>query len=401
MDKCKKHPQYSGVAVPRANCRKCREIYIERNWERFTVPTLAQKMSLAESTIKGYMRRLGLEHTAPPQVAVEHQRELAKVKDDVKKLRKQNKILHDRSDMLERELESVLDMTETTSSYEIKSRDGGRAEAAAVIVASDWHIEEIVKSEQVSGMNEFNSHVANNRVRRFFSHAVKLLRKERQATKIDKVIFALLGDFISGNIHADLAETNRLLPTEAIIEVHNHLSSGIRYLLRNGEIEELVIVCHSGNHGRFTSRQRVSAEAGNSLEHYMFFSLKQEFADDDRVTFVIPEGYMSYIDVMGYVIRFHHGHAIRYRGGVGGLTIPANKAIAKWDKARRADLTVFGHFHQFFDAGDFICNGSLIGYNAYALSIKASYEPARQAFFLVDKDDGKTIVAPIILEHDK
>lgn len=401
MTECKKHPQYSGVAVPRANCRKCREIYIERNWERFTVPTLAQKMSLAESTIKGYLGRLGLEHTAPPQVAVEHQREISKIKGDLKKLRKENRILQSRSQNLERELESVLDMTEGTSSYKIEEKPGGENEAVAVVVASDWHIEEVVKAAQVSGLNEFNEQVCANRVRRFFTHTVKLLRKERKATTINKMVLALLGDFISGNIHEDLAETNRLLPTMAIMEAHNHISSGIRYLLKKGELDELTIVCHSGNHGRFTRRQRVSAEAGNSLERYMFFSLRKEFEDDDRVTFIIPEGYMSYIEVLGYTIRFHHGHAIRYRGGVGGLTIPANKAIAQWDKSRQAYLTVFGHFHQFFDSGDFICNGSLIGYNAYALSIKASYEPARQAFFLIDKDDGKTIVAPIILEHDK
>jgi len=53
--------------------------------------------------------------------------------------------------------------------------------------------------------------------------------------------------------------------------------------------------------------------------------------------------------------------------------------------------------HQFKDGGNFICNGSLIGYNAFALSIKADYEKPKQAFFLVDKKRGKSIVAPIWL----
>ena len=42
-------------------------------------------------------------------------------------------------------------------------------------------------------------------------------------------------------------------------------------------------------------------------------------------------------------------------------------------------------------------NGSLIGYNAYAMSIKADYEKPSQTFFLIHPRYGKTIVAPIEL----
>jgi len=84
---------------------------------------------------------------------------------------------------------------------------------------------------------------------------------------------------------------------------------------------------------------------------------------------------------------------------VGGIYIPTNKAIAQWNKGVRADLDVFGHFHQFIDAGNFVANGSLIGYNAYALRIKADYEPPKQAFFLVNKRfNSKSIVTPIFVE---
>ena len=100
------------------------------------------------------------------------------------------------------------------------------------------------------------------------------------------------------------------------------------------------------------------------------------------------------------MLRFHHGHGMKYGGGVGGIYIPINKAIAQWNKALRADLDVFGHWHQFRDGGNFICNGSIIGYNAYALRIKADYEEPKQAFFLMDKNRGKTIVAPIFVDRN-
>ena len=40
-------------------------------------------------------------------------------------------------------------------------------------------------------------------------------------------------------------------------------------------------------------------------------------------------------------------------------------------------------------------NGSPIGYNALALSVKARFEPPKQGFVMIDEEHGKTIVAPM------
>jgi hypothetical protein len=91
---------------------------------------------------------------------------------------------------------------------------------------------------------------------------------------------------------------------------------------------------------------------------------------------------------------------VNYGGGVGGLTIPLNKAIAQWDRAMKADLTLVHHFHQRFDGGHFLVNGSLIGYNTYAQAIKAAFEEAQQQFFLIHARGGgqKSGVFPIWLD---
>jgi hypothetical protein len=133
----------------------------------------------------------------------------------------------------------------------------------------------------------------------------------------------------------------------------------------------------------------------------MYHSLKQQFADEPRVEFIVSDGYHTYVKVFDTTLRFHHGHSVKYGGGVGGITIPLNKSIAQWNKGRKADIDILGHFHTFVDGGNFVVNGSLIGYSAYSLSIKASPEPPVQAFFLIDSQIGKTIVAPIILTQDR
>ena len=112
---------------------------------------------------------------------------------------------------------------------------------------------------------------------------------------------------------------------------------------------------------------------------------------------------MNIVEIDGFRIRFHHGHAVQYGGGIGGITIPVNKAIASWDRIQAADLTVFGHWHQFqwLRASKYVANGSLIGHSAYATRIKASYEPPCQAMIVIDHGRREvTRAMPIFCDRD-
>jgi hypothetical protein len=304
---------------------------------------------------------------------------------------------------LEEELHTLAGYHELTvqASDILPKLSAGTSESAAVVVWSDHHCEEEVTPGQCSGKNEFNLDIYERRFSQLVHGTLAWLNIEQTKTSIKTLVIALLGDYFSNNIHEDLAEANLLPPMDAVYFAQTHLIGGINYILEHTpEDLELLIVCHSGNHARTTKKQRIATEAGNSLEHYMFYIMRDHYKGNSRVKFQIAEGYLSYSTFFGgYTIRWHHGHQIKYQGGVGGITIPVNKAIAQWNKARRADLDVFGHWHTKFDGGNFICNGSLIGYNAFAVAIKASYEKPSQTFFLVNKKFmEKTMTAPIYLE---
>ena len=152
-----------------------------------------------------------------------------------------------------------------------------------------------------------------------------------------------------------------------------------------------------------TKKVHISTEGGNSLEKYMYRNLAEYFSNEPRVKFLISDGGISYMKVFDKTIRFMHGHSFRFNGGVGGLTIPVRKGIAQLNKAKWADLTILGHFHQMVVMEDFIVNGSLIGWNAYAEFIKADFEPPRQVFFILHKHGGgtKTLISPIWLDYKK
>jgi len=273
-----------------------------------------------------------------------------------------------------------------------------KSQVTAVVVASDWHWAESVHSEHVNGLNEFNLDIAKSRAEKFFQNTVRLCSLVEKDSHLDTLVLALLGDFINGQLREEAMENNSLRPMDEMVEAWKVLAGGIKYILDNTRLN-LVIPCHSGNHARVTRKIHWSTEAGNSLEYAMYHVLASEFKGNNRVKFIIPKSYHSYLDINGFVIRFHHGHAIKYGGGIGGLFIPTFKAISQWQKGRHADLDVFGHFHQSKDGGNFICNGSLIGFNEYAISIKADYEKPRQTFFLVDhKRKEKTITTSVFLD---
>lgn len=348
-----------------------------------------------------------VKETEPPEPEITPE---SKVDLELEKLREKRegrestiKILQQRVLQLEEENEAFLGLQDVQPDVMdiLPKVASGQSESALVIPWSDWHIEETVLPEQVSSKNEYSLEIMDIRFRKLLHGTMAWWKIVSRDTSIKTIVLALLGDFITGSIHDDLAEGNALAPADAIHKAYSLIVSGLKFLLENTPKDvQFVIPCHSGNHGRMTKEQRIATEAGNSLEYFMYLMLRDYFQDEKRITFIVQPGYHSYVRFFegAYEIRFHHGHQINYQGGVGGITIPVNKAIAQWNKARTVNLDVFGHFHTKFDGGNFVTNGSMIGYNAYAVSIKASFEKPEQQLFLVNREYGeKTAVMPIFL----
>jgi hypothetical protein len=117
----------------------------------------------------------------------------------------------------------------------------------------------------------------------------------------------------------------------------------------------------------------------------MYLALAKYLRDEPRVKFIISESYHTWVTIQGRPVRFHHGDGMQYHGGVGGLYIPVNKAIAAWNKTQVASFDFFGHFHTWCHDNLWASNGSLVGYNAYALANKIPYQPPWQTFAVFDK----------------
>jgi hypothetical protein len=279
----------------------------------------------------------------------------------------------------------------------IKPREisSGAREATWVALASDWHIEETVDPKKVNGVNSYNLSIARHRVERYFSGLSWLVNYHSDNFKLRDGLLWLGGDLISGHLREENLEENGCAPVVAIARLHEWISQGIRHVLKTTATDKLKIVCNSGNHGRLTEKVRPSTREENSLEWLLYHFLSREFTEEPRVEFNLPHGAHTYAQVYEKIIRFHHGDDAKYGGGVGGVMIPIYKAMDRWETVRHADLTCLGHFHQYHDLSSLVINGSLIGYNPYALKIGARYEEPKQAFFLVDSKRGKTFPADV------
>jgi hypothetical protein len=316
-------------------------------------------------------------------------------------LRREHRALLDENERLKRERDAYLRLgSPEILVYGQAKQD--RSDSVACATLSDWHVDEPVEAGPVHGLNEFSPDIARERAEHCFRNLLALAHMLGRDTKIRTLHLSLLGDFISGWIHEELLANTAMAPGDAMAFVEGLLASGIEFLLRESDFQ-VEADCIPGNHGRMTKQVHLGDPTGTSLETYMYRALANRFHGNPRVTLRVSGQAMVYRHFYErFKMRLIHGYEVKYGGGVGGLTIPLRKALAQWNNPIRADLTVLGHFHQLFDGGDFIVNGSLIGYNTFAQAIKASaIEEPRQAFWLVHARKGgqKSVTAPIWLDQ--
>jgi hypothetical protein len=329
--------------------------------------------------------------------------QVARLQSDIAGIRGRYKAALAALDESNRRCDTLAGLSGIIAAKTFKPRPARRSgnQATAIVVLSDWHVEETVTREQTAGANEYSLAIADRRIEELAERLATLIEHERRLVRIDRIVVAALGDFISGHIHDELVETTMgVAPMQAMRWAAGRLRSVIDLLASMAR--EVVVVTQPGNHGRSTEKIRMSTEHRHSYEHNAYLMMAAA-ETQKNVRWEIAEGYLGYLDLDGFVVRYHHGHSIgRYQGGIGGITIPANKAIAAWNRGRRADLDIFGHWHQFgWLRGRYVSNGSLIGMSAFALRIRADAEAPCQSLVIVDHGRNEcTKAMPVWADRD-
>lgn len=273
----------------------------------------------------------------------------------------------------------------------------GKSESMLVGLAADWHVFETVRPAEVSGLNEYTPGIASASAKEFFRGFVKWLQIHRGGTIVNTGVLAFLGDLMSGHLWPDQVESNAGSPLEEALFVADAVISGIDYVLAESYLKEIVICAIDGNHSRITGKERrVTNRVKHSLEWLLFQFVRRHYdlKGEKRIRWHISDGIHLYLPIDyagGKTLRFTHGdEGLNYQGGVGGLAVPAQRAIKQWDIARKADLTIFGHWHTTEHPRAYVAVGSALGYSPLSLRYRTEYEPPMQALLLFEKTRWET-----------
>lgn len=315
------------------------------------------------------------------------ERKLAARDAEVKALKSDAKRLVRRNADLTAALDQVAALQETERVVSRPLRRQQKSDehhAIAIINWSDWHVAEKVDKNKTHGKNKFNPEVCRDRVAALARNTVKMIRYMRTHVRLEECVIQLGGDFVTGYLHPELAETNCMGTMEEAYFAQQLLESALHEVLTHAEMRRVRIVALRGNHGRTTKRIQFKNDYETSIESMIYWCVRDR-AHDDSVEWIIPRSDVAYTTIQpGYELRSIHGHQIKYGGGVGGISIPLNKWIYRQDATHPAILTQLGHFHTYEPSGRFVISGSLKGWDEFALSKGFGYEPPSQSICLFD-----------------
>jgi hypothetical protein len=323
---------------------------------------------------------------------------------EIRELKQENKELLKELAVLQERFDLMVDLKKASTeipvlSKRVETRTGSLRQGIAKVLVSDFHLEEKIDPAQVNGCNEYNPLIARARLEKLAEGVIWKIQTHRSMYDIQALIIEFLGDLITGYLHLDNLLTNYLSPFEAVLECKDALIQFILLILEEAELEEVIVNCVCGNHGRNFEKVIAKNFIRNSFEWLIFQLMQEQLAFDERIKFNIATGEHLYTRVYDQVHRGYHGTAVSYRGGLGRATVPLYSALKEWDKLIKANMTCIGHLHTFLAHPEVIMNGSICGFNEYAQSKKFGYEEPQQVFMLIDSHRGVRDVVNIWLSQ--
>lgn len=265
------------------------------------------------------------------------------------------------------------------------------------LIASDWHADEVVKASTVLGKNEYNKDIAEKRITNFFANAAYMIKKK----PVDNLVIGLIGDMIGGYIHPELEQTNSMPPMRGVSFVKNLIISGLKYLHDQlPELEKITVIGICGNHSRTTKKMQFSNGFEMNYEYFLYKDIEHTLAlmGLTKFSFIIPESEFAYIDVYGKKVLFAHGHQFRTAGGIGGIYPSMMRWYAKMNQTIKIDKAFLGHYHQMVYTKEVCVNGSLKGFDAFAMGHGLAYEEPQQTYVILNEKRGFIFYSPIFTD---
>ncbi len=277
------------------------------------------------------------------------------------------------------------------------------SEEELVLNLGDIHAGEVVKAEELNGLNEYNFNIMTYRLKALADSVIDIAKNKLSGYTFRKLHILGLGDWVSGTIHDELVES----ADGNVIEWTMNLAYVVAQMIRElaMEFEEIEFVGVIGNHGRLHKKPRFKARYVN-WDYVCYQMLSALLAKQQNVKCTIPKSFWHIHEINSHQFLLIHGDNINSSLGIpwyGIQRMVANLKELLASKNQHFDYIVLGHFHNYglLDRvkGELIINGSLIGGNEFSVGRMFTSSEACQHFCGVHSKRGMTFRYKINVQH--
>lgn len=372
-----------------------------------TFTAIERKMDRMYLSLVGCEKKLAVPTITESKIIVKKDIEISRLKAEKQILKKKYqqaiKATSTQEVVLEYITNHIQAFPEVTSPKPRTKKNSGSSEEELILNLGDIHAGEVVRAEEMNGINEYNFEIAVHRLKALADSVIDIAKNKLSGYKFRKLHILGLGDWISGTIHEELVES----ADGNIIEWTMNLAYVVAQMIRELaiEFEEIEFVGVVGNHGRLHKKPRFKARYVN-WDYVCYQMLSALLAKQTNVKCTIPKSFWHIHEVNNHKFLIIHGDNISSSLGIpwyGIQRMVANLKELLAAKDQKFDYMMLGHFHNYglLDRvkGELVINGSLIGGNEFSVGKMFTSSEACQHFCGVHAKRGMTFRYKINVQY--
>lgn len=262
------------------------------------------------------------------------------------------------------------------------SADGEKPHHRQILLLSDFHYGETVNKAQMNGLNEYNTTIAEERLRSIVQSVLGFKRNRAAMTGLE---VWCLGDMSSGAIHK-LEESNEIPAAEQFVRAGYLLADAVETLAQH--YDEVKCAGIVGNHPR-PAPEPASTDAHNNGDWISYHLASAASRRTQNVVWEVPVSAQLVRQVAGLKFLLWHGDGVR--SSMPG--VPWGGVMRRWNELKgtyaaqgiHLDASVLGHFHQACAVPGVYMNGSIVGPNPHGRKNYGGGQRPTQLLLTVDE----------------
>lgn len=287
--------------------------------------------------------------------------------------------------------------------WQVRPSKGGHR-GLNVAHTTDWHLDEVVKPEEIFDLNAYNREIALLRVRKWAEKVVTLPRDYVRGIELDGLVVPATGDLFTGTIHDELRETNDAPLLDSFVFWQEPVLAALDLLER--EYPAVSVHAVVGNHGRLSQKPIFKGRVYDNVE-WAFWSVIRSRLRDRGSSIVVNVSPSMDLNVPIYGRNHLLTHGDQFKGGTGISGAFAPLSLGSHRKNRRQmragmpmETMVIGHMHQLINIPGVIMGGCLKGYDEYAFGLNLDPDPngAGQAMWITTPERAQSVWMPVYVQ---